>query len=57
MFEIIARVICGLLPIIWGVSLWAYVKKKIFETMCVVLSVCFFTIGLIDLIFFAMGLF
>ena len=57
MFEIIVRVICGLLPIIWGVSLWAYTKKKIFETVCVVLSVCFFAIGLLDVIFVATGLF
>ena len=55
MFEIIGRVLFGLLVIIWGVSLCEYTKKKIFENICISVSMLFLAIGIVFSAFVAVG--
>ena len=47
----IFRIIYGLLPFIWGVSLWASNKKGKLETLCATLSAVMFIAGILECIF------
>lgn len=53
--KIIARVITGLIPFVWGVSMWLTQKYDKCDMLCGVLTICLAFIGVVACIDTATG--
>lgn len=53
--KIITRIIYGLLPLMWVVSMWFYNEKRKFETATGITTIALLFIGIIECIFTAIG--
>lgn len=53
--KLIVRIICGVLPVLWGLSLWTFSKKNKFERTCAILTFALIWVGITQCIIIATG--
>lgn len=53
--KIISRVANGVLPVLWIVSYWMFMKKNKLEKLCGITSLALIMIGIIECILMAFG--
>lgn len=53
--KIIVRIVCGFMPIVWGISYWAFLIHNKLEKLCAILSLVFICFGMADCIATAIG--